>query len=71
MPEVLRQGDRDHEGHTLNPLKDTMPKDEFISAVRCEGTRNRPTYLFDITLGLDIAGEAKSELIVKGKDREK
>ena len=30
MPEVLRQGDRDHKRYTLNSLKDTMPKDEFI-----------------------------------------
>lgn len=48
-----------------------MPKNEFISAVRCEGTRNRPTYLFDVTLGMDIAGYATSELFVNGLDGEK
>ena len=48
-----------------------MPKDEFISAVRCEGIQNRPTYLFDVTLGMDIAGYTTNELFVNGLDGEK
>ena len=48
-----------------------MPKEEFISAVKCEGNGNIPTYLFDVTLGMEIAGYDTNELFVSGLDGEK
>jgi len=48
-----------------------MPREEFISTVRCEGAGRRPTYLFDVTLGMDIAGYDTNELFMNGLDGEK
>ncbi len=48
-----------------------MPKEEFISTVKCEGNGNVPTYLFDVTLGMEIAGYDTDELFVSGLDGEK